>query len=137
MDWLPHDLLIKLDRCLMAHGLEGRTPFLDPSLAKFVFCLPDRAKIRGRQGKWLLRSWLSKQLPVANAFSRKRGFTVPVGEWIKQRGHHLGELVAAQPGVQALCQPGSVAPLFEISNKKNGQAAWVLLFFPCGIGAIS
>ncbi len=30
-DWLPHDLLLKLDRCLMAHGVEGRTPFLDPA----------------------------------------------------------------------------------------------------------
>ncbi len=30
-DWLPNDLLLKVDRCLMAHGLEGRTPFLDPS----------------------------------------------------------------------------------------------------------
>ena len=137
VDWLPHDLLIKLDRCLMAHGLEGRTPFLDPSLAKFAFCLPDRAKIRGRQGKWLLRSWLSKRLPAAKPFSRKRGFTVPVGEWIKQRGQQIGELVAAQPGVQALCQPGSVAPLFAVPNKKAGQAAWALLFFPYGTGVIS
>ena len=129
VDWLPHDLLIKLDRCLMAHGLEGRTPFLDPYLAKFAFCLPDRAKIRGRQGKWLLRNWVNKQLPAAKPFSRKRGFTVPVGEWIRQRGQQIGELVAAQPGVQALCQPGSVAPLFAVPNKKAGQAAWALLFF--------
>ena len=113
----------------MAHGLEGRTPFLDPNLAKFAFCLPDRAKIRGRQGKWLLRSWVSKRLPAAKPFSRKQGFTVPVGEWIKQRGKQIGELVAAQPGVQALCIPGSVAPLFSVPNKKAGQAAWVLLFF--------
>ena len=33
-DWLPHDLLLKLDRCLMAHGVEGRTPFLDPGVAR-------------------------------------------------------------------------------------------------------
>ncbi|MBM3555210.1 MAG: asparagine synthase (glutamine-hydrolyzing), partial [Alphaproteobacteria bacterium] len=36
-DWLPNDLLIKLDRCLMAHALEGRTPFLDPVVADFAF----------------------------------------------------------------------------------------------------
>ncbi|MEO6339896.1 MAG: asparagine synthase (glutamine-hydrolyzing), partial [Caulobacteraceae bacterium] len=40
--WLPNDLLLKLDRCLMAHGLEGRTPFLDPDVAAFAFNLPDR-----------------------------------------------------------------------------------------------
>jgi asparagine synthase (glutamine-hydrolysing) len=38
--WLPNDLLIKLDRCLMANQLEGRTPFLDPEMAKFAFTLP-------------------------------------------------------------------------------------------------
>ena len=129
VDWLPHDLLTKLDRCLMAHGLEGRTPFLDRPLAEFAFCLPDRAKIRGTHGKWLLRSWLGKQLPAAKPFSRKRGFTVPVGEWIRARGQQLGDLVAAQPGVKALCRSGSVAPLFQSRNKHAGQAAWVLLFF--------
>ncbi len=40
-DWLPNDLLIKLDRCLMAHGVEGRTPFLDPAVADAAFRLPD------------------------------------------------------------------------------------------------
>ena len=40
-EWLPNDLLVKLDRCLMAHGVEGRTPFLDPVVADFAFRLPD------------------------------------------------------------------------------------------------
>src|SRR5205085_5785 len=45
--WLPADLLLKLDRCLMAHGLEGRTPFLDSGVAAFAWSLPDAAKVRG------------------------------------------------------------------------------------------
>ena len=49
--WLPNDLLLKLDRCLMAHGLEGRTPFLDPQVAEFAFSLPDRLKVRGQIGR--------------------------------------------------------------------------------------
>jgi asparagine synthase (glutamine-hydrolysing) len=44
-DWLPNDLLVKLDRCLMAHGLEGRTPLLDPVIADLAFKLPDGLKI--------------------------------------------------------------------------------------------
>ncbi|MDE2512692.1 MAG: asparagine synthase (glutamine-hydrolyzing), partial [Alphaproteobacteria bacterium] len=47
-DWLPNDLLTKLDRCLMAHGVEGRTPFLDPAVAQVAFRLPDDLKIRKR-----------------------------------------------------------------------------------------
>ncbi|MGY8960178.1 MAG: asparagine synthase (glutamine-hydrolyzing), partial [Alphaproteobacteria bacterium] len=78
-DWLPNDLLTKLDRCLMAHGLEGRTPFLDPRIVEAAFLLPDNLKIHKRHGKWLLRKWLDRVLPNAKPFEKKRGFTVPVG----------------------------------------------------------
>lgn len=128
-DWLPQDLLTKLDRCLMAHGLEGRTPFLDPVVVQAAFCLPDRLKVRGRMGKWLLRLYLENLAPGAGAFDRKRGFTVPVGEWIRARDGALGELVANQEGVQALCHAKAVPGLFKATDKRAGQAAWGLLFF--------
>src|SRR5271165_7028814 len=67
-DWLPHDLLLKLDRCLMAHGVEGRTPFLDPGVAAAAFRLPDALKMRDGMGKWLLRRWLEKHCPAAKPF---------------------------------------------------------------------
>ncbi len=128
-DWLPQDLLTKLDRCLMAHGLEGRTPFLDPAVAAAAFRLPDRLKVRGRMGKWLLRQYLEGLAPGSGAFERKRGFTVPVAEWIQARGEALGEMVAAQEGVQALCHAAAVPALFRATDKRAGQAAWGLLFF--------
>lgn len=127
--WLPNDLLIKLDRCLMAHGVEGRTPFLDPDLAQVAFRLPDGLKIRDRRGKWLLRRWLADRLPDSRAFERKRGFTVPVVEWIGRHGAKLGPLVAAQPGIDEICRPGAVAPLFGAHGKRAGFAAWTLLFY--------
>ena len=83
--WLPNDLLLKLDRCLMAHGLEGRTPFLDREVAAFAFPLPDRFKVRGRYGKWLMRKWLERTCPAAEPWARKQGFTVPVEAWIAPR----------------------------------------------------
>lgn len=129
VDWLPHDLLIKLDRCLMAHGVEGRTPFLDPKVAAFAYRLSDDLKIRRRLGKWLLRRWLNGKLPEAQAFSRKRGFTVPVAEWIAKRGKALGPLVAAQPGVEEICKPGAVEALYGNLSTKAGQAPWNLLFY--------
>ncbi|MGY9056144.1 MAG: asparagine synthase (glutamine-hydrolyzing) [Alphaproteobacteria bacterium] len=128
-DWLPQDLLTKLDRCLMAHGLEGRTPFLDPEVAQMAFRLPDRLKVRGRTGKWLLRQLLEQLAPGFGAFERKRGFTVPVAEWIRARPGNLAEMVAAQPGVQQLCRPDAIKGLFSASDKRAGQAAWSLLFF--------
>jgi len=128
-DWLPHDLLIKLDRCLMVHGVEGRTPFLDPVIAKEAFRLPDSLKIKGRTGKWILRKWLSDHAPVAEPFSRKRGFTVPVGEWIFRKGNTLGPLVAKQSGIVELCEPDNVKAIFKSKNSRAGLAAWILLFY--------
>ena len=127
--WLPNDLLLKVDRCLMAHGIEGRVPFLDPVVADFAFRLPNRQKIRGGQGKWILRQWLADNFPAAKAFAKKRGFTVPVAEWIGAEGHRLGPLVARQPGIAELCIPGSVEALFGAIGPKNGTAAWSLLFY--------
>lgn len=128
-DWLPNDLLTKLDRCLMAHGVEGRVPFLDPKLAAFGFGLPDGLKVRRGRGKWLLRKWLEKVVPMSRPFAAKRGFTVPVGEWIVAEGRRLGPLVAAQAGVAEICRPDAVANLFRNAGKREMQAAWTLLFY--------
>jgi asparagine synthase (glutamine-hydrolysing) len=128
-DWLPNDLLSKLDRCLMAHGIEGRTPFLDPAVAAFAFPLPDRLKVRGRQGKWLLRQWLARAMPAALSQAPKRGFTVPVGTWIAEEAKRLGPLVASQPGVAEIVAPEAVRRLFASNEKHAGFAAWTLLFY--------
>jgi asparagine synthase (glutamine-hydrolysing) len=129
-DWLPNDLLTKLDRCLMAHGVEGRTPFLDPNVADFAFRLPDELKLRRGLGKWLLRRWLGEHVPAAEPFARKRGFTVPVGDWIQRRSVQLGPLVAAQAGVREICLPRAVERLFrEAAGRHTSFAAWALLFY--------
>jgi len=132
-DWLPHDLLTKLDRCLMAFGVEGRVPFLDREMAEFAFVLPDHLKVKHRMGKWALRKWLETGLPEAKPFARKRGFTVPVGDWIAARATDIGSLVAKQSGIAEICNSEAVAKLFdEVALKKNGRfgkAAWTLLFY--------
>ena len=131
-DWLPNDLLGKLDRCLMAHGVEGRPPFLDSRVAEVAYRLPDRLKVRGGVGKFLLRQWLRDRLPEARPFAPKRGFTVPVGAWMAGRGRELGPLVAAEPGVAEACRPGAVDSLFASLDGRHGKksrAAWILLFF--------
>jgi asparagine synthase (glutamine-hydrolysing) len=129
-DWLPHDLLLKLDRCLMAHAVEGRTPFLDRGVVAAAFRLPDGLKLRGGMGKWILRRWLEKNLPVARPFAPKQGFTVPVGAWIKGQGSRLGPLVAAQPGVAEIAHPDRVVALFrDIRRWRHGFACWKLLFY--------
>ncbi|MFN3511504.1 MAG: asparagine synthase (glutamine-hydrolyzing) [Phenylobacterium sp.] len=123
--WLPNDLLLKLDRCLMAHGLEGRTPFLDPEVAAFAFPLPDRFKVRGRYGKWLLRKWLEGACPAADPWGRKKGFTVPVDAWIAPRAAEIAERVARIEAVRRVRSPEAVRAAFA----SEGGERWPLLFF--------
>lgn len=127
--WLPADLLLKLDRALMAHGVEGRTPFLDPAVAAAGFWLPDGMKIRSNLGKWVLRTWLAKHCAETDAFARKKGFTVPVGDWIARRGAEIGDAVAASPAIAERCRTDAVRDLFRTGSDKHPQAAWNLLFF--------
>ncbi|HEY2071539.1 MAG TPA: asparagine synthase (glutamine-hydrolyzing) [Rhizomicrobium sp.] len=132
VDWLPHDLLNKLDRTLMAHSLEGRTPMLDPVVAALAYRLPDKLKVRGGLGKYLLRKWLEKALPGSRPFAPKRGFTVPVEEWIASRATALAPLVARQEGIAEVCHPDAVEKLFRSytgKDKRHGIACWQLLFY--------
>ncbi len=123
--WLPNDLLTKLDRCLMAHGLEGRTPFLDAQVAEFAFPLPDRFKVRGRYGKWLLRKWLEQACPAAEPWARKQGFTVPVDAWIEPRAGEIGRRIGQVAAVRQVLGSDAAAGVFATP----GAARWPLLFF--------
>jgi len=127
--WLPGDLLTKMDRMLMAHGVEGRVPFLDPEMAAFAFALPDKLKIRHKLGKAVLRHWLARAMPAAHPYAKKRGFTVPVGEWIAFRGQRIGHLVGAQECIQAICAPDAIHNIFALPVGRAGKAAWTLLFY--------
>ena len=122
--WLPGDLLLKLDRCLMAHGLEGRTPFLDREVAAFAFPLPDRCKVQGRYGKWLLRKWLEGACPAAEPWARKQGFTVPVDAWIAPRAEDIATRLAQIEPLRRL-RPDAAAEF-----RAGGEGVrWPLVFF--------
>jgi len=99
-------------------------------MAQFIYALPDSFKIQGRFGKWLLRKWLENQTPYADPFGPKKGFTVPVGEWIAKQASSLAPFVATQPGILEIAHPSDVKTLFtHLKTKHQMQAAWVLLFY--------
>ena len=126
-EWLPNDLLTKLDRTLMVHGVEGRTPFLDPVVADFAFRLPDAQKAGARFGKMLLRRWLAGAFPQAGAWARKKGFKPPVGAWMAARAGTLAPLVAGHPALAGLLPEPRIHAAFA-EAAANAQPAWSLLF---------
>ena len=90
-EWLPNNLLIKLDRCLMAHGLEGRTPFIDVDVFKNFFGIDDQLKIKNGLGKYVLRMFLKENLPFYNFSEKKTGFTVPITSWLPKKIEEISE----------------------------------------------
>ncbi len=81
--YLAGDLLTKVDRCTMAHGVESRAPFLRQSLVEFALALPERAKLRGKTGKWALREAARGLLPAEVLGRRKQGFSPPFSAWAR------------------------------------------------------
>ena len=82
-EWLPHDLLAKVDRATMAFSLEARVPYLAGPIVRFVTQLPDDLKIRGGESKHLLREALSDLLPARVLERPKKGFDLPLGAWLR------------------------------------------------------
>lgn len=96
VDYLPHDILVKVDRAAMAASLETRTPLLDHRIVDFAFGLPMTQKIRGGQGKWLLRELLYRHVPKPLIDRPKQGFSAPIGPWLKgELRHWAGDLLQA------------------------------------------
>ena len=81
--YLSGDILTKVDRASMANSLEVRTPLLDHRLVEWSFRLPRRMKIRGTQGKWLLKRALEPHLPHDVLYRPKQGFSIPVSSWCR------------------------------------------------------
>lgn len=81
--WLPGDILTKVDRTSMAVSLEAREPLLDHRLVEFAATLPERLRVRGQQGKWLLKQTMRRFLPEHILFRPKQGFVTPIAQWLR------------------------------------------------------
>ncbi|MYN25115.1 XrtA/PEP-CTERM system amidotransferase [Duganella levis] len=81
--YLPGDILTKVDRASMAHGLEVRVPLLDHCLVEWISGLPPDLKLRGGSGKYLFKQALAPYLPDELLHRRKMGFSVPLADWFR------------------------------------------------------
>jgi asparagine synthase (glutamine-hydrolysing) len=81
--YMAEDILTKVDRASMAVSLEVRAPFLDPRVAQFAAALPLEYKLKGSKGKYVLKKAVEPLLPRAILQRPKKGFGIPIAEWLK------------------------------------------------------
>lgn len=134
VQYLPGDLLCKVDRAAMAVSLETRLPLLDHRVAALAARIPVGLKLSGGVGKKVLRRLLGRHVP-AELFARpKAGFAVPVGAWLKGPLRDWAEALLDE---RALREAGGFDPARvrerwrdHLSGRREAAASlWFVLMF--------
>lgn len=132
--YLAEDVLVKVDRATMASSLEARSPFLDPAVVEFCAAMPNRLKVRGHNTKVALRRAFAGDLPPSILARPKKGFGMPVGQWL--RGPLRG-LMSDLLGERRLRQQGLFEPRVVLRMRRRHEEGradfrkqlWTLLAF--------
>ena len=130
--WLPGDILTKTDRTSMAVGLEAREPLLDHRLVEYAARLPAAMRVRGGQGKWLMKKALEPYLPRDILYRPKMGFVTPISAWF--RGALADEAARlAQSGLLRetgwfeLAELGRMAADHRAGRADHGRTLWQMM----------
>jgi len=132
--YLAEDILTKVDRASMAVSLEVRAPFLDPRVAEFAASLPANYKLSGRKTKYILKRAIEDFLPPFVTRRGKKGFGVPVAEWLKGKLRPLARDLLSPDRVRkaGVFNPDYVTKLQDEHERgvaNHRKLLWTLLMF--------
>jgi len=132
--YLAEDILTKVDRASMAVSLEVRAPFLDPRVAEFAASLPSHYKLRGHKTKYILKKAVNKLLPPFVTKRGKKGFGVPVAEWLKFKLRPLARDLLSPERVRraGVFNPSYITRLQDEHERgvaNHRKLLWTLLMF--------
>jgi asparagine synthase (glutamine-hydrolysing) len=122
-DYLANDILTKVDRMTMAHGLESRAPFLVPAVAEFALRLPERFKLRSfGPPKRILRNLATERFGPSIGQARKQGFSIPIHHWLRVPARALAEELLSRKRIEALGLLDTAAVLRAKESHMSGRA---------------
>lgn len=132
--YMAEDILTKVDRATMAASIEGREPLIDHRIVEFAFSIPFALKRGALGSKHLLRTILYRHVPRTLIERPKRGFSVPMGVWLRGAlrgllGRYLDPALLKQQG---LIEPEFVNGLvrrFDAGDPLAVDRVWALLAF--------
>jgi asparagine synthase (glutamine-hydrolysing) len=132
--YLAEDILAKVDRASMSVSLEVRAPFLDRRVVEYAASLPADFKLRGKTTKYILKQAIAPLVPAFVTRRPKKGFGVPVAEWLKGRLRPLARdlLSPARLARHGLFDPAYVARLQDEHERglaNHRKLLWTLLVF--------
>ena len=132
--YLSEGLLVKLDRATMLTSLEGRVPFLDHTLVESMAALPTSFKLHGMDAKRVLKEALGSALPDEVVKRKKKGFGIPLADWLRGPLKFLLDEYLSEPYLQGqgIFQPRPVRRLVEehLSGAADRRKSlWTLLVF--------
>lgn len=132
--YLADDLLAKVDRASMAVSLEARVPLLDHRVVEFGWRLPLHYKVRGGEGKWILRQVLYRLVDRQLVERPKMGFSAPISEWLRGPLRRWAEdlLLDASSGRDALLSTEMIRAEwaeFQSGRKNTALGLWAVLMF--------
>lgn len=131
-NYLPEDILKKVDIASMLNSLEVRVPYLDYRIVPLVLSLPEKYRIRGLKTKWLLKKIAGSYLPKKIVNRKKRGFTVPISQWIKKSKLIKKYLLEEKYYRHNFLDKNYILNLYKghIHNKKdNSRQLWLVFVF--------
>lgn len=129
--YLPGDILVKVDRASMAVSLEARAPLLDHRFLEQSARIPQRLRIRGGRGKWLLRSALAGRLGPESLERPKQGFSIPLARWIRDDLAHRVEAALEGEACRTLLDRGTLGLWWREHRERRrdrSDGLWALLF---------
>jgi asparagine synthase (glutamine-hydrolysing) len=134
IQYLPDDILTKVDRASMAASLEARVPLLDHAIVEFAWRLPLSWKIRGGTQKWILRQLLARYVPAPLFERPKMGFGVPVGQWLSDPLREWATDLLAPTGLRTdgILNPKAVTDTWNAHQAGRGNhehQLWAVLMF--------